>query len=157
MSVLLEKCIFHLWVKGKVLFWSFISVVSVYHRVWFIRKIRTVIEIKFPMTFHCKEQQFHNAFLIRKEHQLTLMLVAEQSTRSWDSFFFSLKKNRTQKHKHKSTLVFPSGKCLRSLFTDSKAKERSLSPVASFRNFQVFLGKSSNATPMPCFSQHDFC
>lgn len=40
------------------------------------------------MTFHCKEQQFHNAFLIRKEHQLTLMLVAEQSTRSWDSFFF---------------------------------------------------------------------
>lgn len=57
------------------LFWSFISVVSVYHGVWFIRKIQTVIEIKYPMTFHCKEQQFHNAFLIRKEHQLILMLV----------------------------------------------------------------------------------
>lgn len=30
------------------------------------------------MTFHCKEQQFHNAFLIGKEHQLTHMLVAKQ-------------------------------------------------------------------------------
>lgn len=40
------------------------------------------MEIKNAVTFHCKEQQYHNAFLIRKEHQTTHMLVAEQ-LQSW--------------------------------------------------------------------------
>lgn len=67
---------------GKGLFQSFIcSMVPV---IWFIRgcdlleKYKQRIEIKNAVTFHCKEQQFHNAFLIRKEHQITHMLVAEQ-------------------------------------------------------------------------------
>lgn len=66
----------------KGLFQSFIcSVVPV---IWFIggcdllEKYKQRIEIKNAVTFHCKERQFHNAFLIRKEHQITHMLVAEQ-------------------------------------------------------------------------------
>jgi len=43
-----------------------------------LQKYKRQVEIKKPVTFHCKEQQFHNAFLIRKEHQMIHMLVAEQ-------------------------------------------------------------------------------
>lgn len=72
--------------KRKVLFQS--SICSVVSIIRFIRgcdlleKYKQWIEIKNPVTFHCKEQQFHNAFLIRKEHQMTHMLVAEQ-LQSW--------------------------------------------------------------------------
>lgn len=43
-----------------------------------LEKYKRQIEIKNPVTFHCKEQWFHDTFLIRKEHQMTHMLVAEQ-------------------------------------------------------------------------------
>lgn len=72
----------HMCAKGKALFRSFIfSVVSVIHFIRgcdLLEKYKQWIEIKNPVTFHCKEQQFHNAFLIRKEHQMTHMLVGEQ-------------------------------------------------------------------------------
>lgn len=101
--------------KGKVLFWSFIcSMVSL---IQFIRgcdlleKYKRQIEMKNPVTFHCKEQWFHDAFLIRKEHQMTHMLVAEQQ-QSWlfaiskitGSFNFFFKKHK------QSVFVFPSAR-----------------------------------------------
>lgn len=68
--------------KGKALFRSFIfSMVSVIHFIRgcdLLEKYKQRIEIKNLVTFHCKEQQFHNAFLVRKEHQMTHMLVGEQ-------------------------------------------------------------------------------
>lgn len=98
----------HTCAKGKALFRSFIyfvvSAIRFIRRCDLLEKYKRRIEIKNPVTFHCKEQQFHNAFLIRKEHQMTHMLVAEQ-LQSWlfaiykitgFFLFFSLKNINSQ-------------------------------------------------------------